>query len=102
MDFGLKKGEKVKINVGGGKKEQKAGQSTGNSKYILNDSALSTSTLEAHPLIKLRRLLRRMIGQILTLGHLASLLIKILVTKDQPTLIFLILIELMSILFALL
>ena len=32
MDFGLKKGEKVKINIGGGKKEQKPGQATGNSK----------------------------------------------------------------------
>lgn len=26
MDFGLKKGEKVKINIGGGKKEQKPSQ----------------------------------------------------------------------------
>ena len=102
MDFGLKKGEKVKINVGGGKKEQKAGQSTGNSKYILNNSALSTSTSEAHPPTKLRRLHRKMIGQILTSGHPTSLLTKILVTKDQQTLIFLILTELMSKLFALL
>jgi len=32
MDFGLKKGEKVKINIGGGKKEQKTVSTSANHK----------------------------------------------------------------------